>query len=75
MDIRRITNSKTGECLEIFADPPTPDSVHGNIREIPYLSDDRDTAEFLAGELARNSRLVSDEDFQAARAQSVLQGD
>lgn len=44
--------------LEIFADPPAIDSTHGNIREVPYISEDKEAAEYLAGELARQSELL-----------------
>jgi hypothetical protein len=41
-----------------LADPPVADSPHGNIVDIPYRSEDKDAAEFLAGELARQSELL-----------------
>lgn len=56
--VRTIVNKKSGVPLEIFADPPQPETEHGNIVDIPYRSEDRDTAEYLAGELARNSDLI-----------------
>jgi len=65
--IRSLRNEQSGRNLEIFADPPAKDAAHGNIVEIPYNSDDPKTAEFLAGELARNSSLITEGDFRAAR--------
>ncbi len=58
--VRSLVNKRTGLSLEIYADPPLPGAEHGNIVNIPYLSEDRDTAEYLAGELARNSNLIPD---------------
>jgi len=55
-DIRAV-RQKDGTPLEIFADPPASDAQHGNIVEIPYLSLDKETAERIAGELARRSEL------------------
>ncbi len=54
----RSVKKKDGTALEIFADPPVPESMHGNIVGIPYQSDDKETAELLAGELARQSELL-----------------
>jgi len=74
--IRRIRNPKSGENLEIIADQPTEPETepqHGNIIGIPYSSDDPETAEFLAGELARSSVLISAEEFTALRS-AVLGG-
>lgn len=57
--VRTIINKKSGVPLEVLADPPQPEAEHGNIVDIPYRSEDRDTAEYLSGELARNSDLIS----------------
>lgn len=67
MILRQIRNPRTQEALEIIADPPTKESDHGNIVGIPYLSENREIAEFLAGELARNSTLTSQERFTNLR--------
>jgi hypothetical protein len=55
--VRSLT-MRDGSSLEIVADPPGPDAEHGNIVEIPYRSEDKETAERLAGELARQSELL-----------------
>jgi hypothetical protein len=65
--VRAIRNPVKNVALEILADPPEPDSEHGNITDIPYVSEDRDTAEFLSGELARNSKLMGEREFNMLR--------
>lgn len=54
----RSLKDRDDKPLEIMADPPVPEAEHGNIVEIPYRSTDKDTAERLAGELARQSELL-----------------
>src|ERR1039457_3618204 len=67
MILREIWKPRTQEALDIILAPPPKESDHANIVGIPYLSENREIAEFLAGELARNSTLTSQERFTNLR--------
>lgn len=53
-DIRSIVNRATSTSLDVVLDSP----AHGNIMGVPCWSQDRVTAESLAGDLARISALL-----------------
>ena len=58
-DIRTIISVDTKTHLDVVLNSDNP--THGNINTgIPYLSDNRILAEFLAGELARISKLLTE---------------
>jgi len=59
--IRTIINRDTKVHLDVVLKDDNP--THGNINTgIPYLSDNRNVAEYLAGELARISKLLTEND-------------